>query len=193
MSNNQLRFTVSNISASDSINIGRHNFNGTNRTFIVGDLNSAKSYANYAFGKGLMINRSAPGGLDRDASLVFGKWNVQDSSKAIVIGNGTGPDDRRNALTIDDDNHVAIVTDPVNDMDVVPYKMLHRIIRDTSGATTVTLAKAQRERTYVFGTLTSLTVNEFDSTGICDIIFRSGSTATTVTLPAGIKLPKDFA
>ena len=109
-----------------------------------------------------------------------------------MIGNGTGPDNRRNALTIDTDNHVAIVTDPANDMDVVPYKMLHKIIRNDGNGASVTVAKAERERTYIYkNPVTSLTINEFDSEGVSDVIFTSGA-SITVNLPTGVKKPRNF-
>lgn len=61
-----------------------------------------------------------------------------------------------------------------------------------SSSTSVTLAKAEDNTLYIYTQpLTSLTVTTVED-GITDIIFKSGSTPTVVTLPSGVKKPAGF-
>ena len=68
----------------------------------------------------------------------------------------------------------------------INFSHLATVRQQISGATPT--INATPGGMYQCGTLTSLTFNP-SSTGICDVIFTSGSTATTVTLPATVKMP----
>lgn len=59
-------------------------------------------------------------------------------------------------------------------------------------STSVTLA-AEKETRYIYGELTALTVSSLPATGIVDICFESGDTATVVTLPTGTVMPEWYA
>lgn len=60
-------------------------------------------------------------------------------------------------------------------------------VRQEISGTTATIT-ATPGGMYKCGTLTSLSFTP-SSVGVCDVIFTSGSTATTVTLPATVKMP----
>ena len=60
-----------------------------------------------------------------------------------------------------------------------------------SGATPSIAAAANTE--YDCGTLTSLTISSFPGTGGFVVVFTSGSTATTLSLPSGLKMPANYS
>lgn len=64
------------------------------------------------------------------------------------------------------------------------------VTEDTT-STDVTLEVENGVR-YIYGALNTLTVSAYPRTGIADIIFDSGATATVVTLPSGLTLPVWF-
>jgi hypothetical protein len=60
--------------------------------YAVGDYSHAQNYRTYAEG---------------DSQTVIGKYNVRDTTSALIIGNGTGITARSNALTVDWDGNVS--------------------------------------------------------------------------------------
>ena len=129
-----------------------------------------------------------------DHQHVQGKFNVEDTEGLYADIVGWGEESRANisSLTTDGDLHILQDFYFQSDADGKNgYKLPYDIVQKTG--TTETGLVARRDTIYIYGTLTSLKVTSFDPNGICDIIFTSGATATTVTLPTGVKLPTGFA
>ena len=61
---------------------------------------------------------------------------------------------------------------------------------NVSGTDPVIVAEANTR--YICGEVATLDFTP-SSTGICDVIFESGSTATVLTLPNGVKMPSGFS
>ena len=64
-------------------------------------------------------------------------------------------------------------------------------IRETVSGTTATI-DAEVDTLYLCGTMTALTIDTFPPTGIFSVVFTSGSTATTLTVPNTLHMPDGF-
>ena len=64
-------------------------------------------------------------------------------------------------------------------------------IRETVSGATATL-DAEVDTLYLCGTMTALTIDTFPPTGIFSVVFTSGSTATTLTVPNTLIMPNGF-
>ena len=80
-------------------------------------------------------------------------------------------------------------------LDAVIAGKLGRANGDSGGEIDVSVSGASptispNDRTlYICGELTSLTLSGLPASGLFEIVFKSGSTATEVTLPANVLLP----
>ena len=66
-------------------------------------------------------------------------------------------------------------------------------VKETLTGSTPTIDLAADNTLYIGGELTSLTVTAVPSSGIFELLFTSGNTATEVTLPPAVRLPAGFS
>ena len=64
-------------------------------------------------------------------------------------------------------------------------------VRETVSGATATI-DAEVDTLYLCGTMTALTIDTFPPTGIFSVVFTSGSTATTLTVPNTLIMPDGF-
>ena len=133
-----------------------------------------------------------------------GKYNIRDNSNVYVeiVGNGTANNARSNARTLDWSGNAAyagkvtVGVGPTNSMDLTTKQYVDNLISNVGGVQTVEITStdpviiAQANIRYTCSnTITSLSFTP-PAAGITEIIFTTGQTAPTVTLPATVKMPE---
>lgn len=138
---------------------------------------------------------------DSDSQHVSGKFNIVDSDDtyAEIVGNGTDASTRSNARTLDWNGNawyagkVTAGGTPTNANDLTTKQYVDNAINGStvsvSGTTPTVTADANTM--YICGEVSTLSFTPA-ATGISDIIFESGSTATVLTIPNTVKFPDWF-
>lgn len=182
---------------------------------------NTKAYGYYSHAEGRdtqtesVAHNSHVEGLGTIASAsnqhVEGKYNIRNSEYAHIVGNGTSNIDRSNAYTLDRSGNgwfagkvsVGTVNNPVaitnpNDLTTKQYvdnalaakvNALAAKVVSVEGTTPEITAVADTQ--YICGEVSTLSFTPA-ATGISDIIFESGSTATVLTVPNTVKFPDWF-
>lgn len=135
-----------------------------------------------------------------DSGWVSSHWNQlpYNGKEAFVIGNGIDEFEGSNALTIDWDGtghfmgdiYVGANSDGSGGTKVAKISDVEdREVILSGTSQTIT---AETNTRYLCGTLTSLYFTP-SQTGICEVIFTSGSNATVVVLPNTVKMPENYS
>ncbi len=135
------------------------------------------------------------------AQHVQGKYNIEDTNGtyAHVVGNGTTNSNRSNAHTLDWNGNAwyagKVTADgtPTNANDLTTKQYVDDALAakvvSVEGTTPAITAVADTQ--YICGEVSTLSFTP-SATGTCDIIFESGATATTLTVPSTVKFPEWF-
>jgi hypothetical protein len=78
--------------------LGSYSATGGSGSYVLGESNNALYQNSMAIGNYLKTSKFN--------QLVLGRYNAEDNTSIFVLGNGTGSNDKRNAMTIDENNQV---------------------------------------------------------------------------------------
>lgn len=169
-----------------------------NRSHAEGYNTTAKGYTSHTEGSNAIASGSSSHaeGFNTKASgeyqHVQGKYNKEDtqSKYAHIVGNGSSNSYRSNAHTLDWDGNawyqgdIRVGGTSYDDGKTVETKTT--IVKSTETTASITLADNTETR---YGEITSLTVTLSETISdsfISSVIFKSGATATAVTVPSGV-------
>ena len=161
---------------------------------------TASGDISHAEGSGTVANHKA--------QHVFGEYNIPDHHSSLgtergnyveIVGNGTNLSSS-NARTLDWNGNetlagkLTVGTNPTGSMDVatkgyVDAAYTHGIEVQVSGTSPVITADVNTR--YICGEVTTISVTP-PASGICEVVFESGTTPAVLTLPATVMMPDWF-
>lgn len=169
-------------------------------TWAEGNLSTASGDISHAEGSGTVANHRA--------QHVFGEYNIPDHHSSLgtergnyveIVGNGTNLSNS-NARTLDWNGNetlagkLTVGTSPTGSMDVatkgyVDAAYTQGIEVQVSGTSPVITADVNTR--YICGEVTTISVTP-PASGICEVVFESGTTPAVLTLPATVMMPDWF-